>query len=112
MPPAPLLVADCSGPDRSDQSGYHSGIIHGGIVSASSSATIAAGSARRVVVLGSTGSIGTSCLDVTDHLPDRLRVIGLSAHSSWQSLLDQVRRCRPRWAVLTDPEAARQATAN
>ncbi len=78
-------------------------------MSASSSATIAAGSARRVVVLGSTGSIGTSCLDVTDHLPDRLRVIGLSAHSSWQSLLDQVRRCRPRWAVLTDPEAARQA---
>jgi 1-deoxy-D-xylulose-5-phosphate reductoisomerase len=34
---------------------------------------------RNVVVLGSTGSIGTSCLDVVAHLPRRLRVLGLSA---------------------------------
>jgi 1-deoxy-D-xylulose-5-phosphate reductoisomerase len=82
-------------------------------VSASSSATIPESkcepSVRRIAVLGSTGSIGTSCLDVTDHLKDRLRVLGLSAHSSWELLLEQVRRCRPRWAVLTDSEAARQA---
>src|SRR5262245_64309584 len=41
---------------------------------------------RRVVVLGSTGSIGTSTLDVIAHLPDRLQTAGLSAHSRWQEL--------------------------
>jgi 1-deoxy-D-xylulose-5-phosphate reductoisomerase len=58
---------------------------------------------RRVVVLGSTGSIGTNCLDVVEHLPDRLQALGLSAHSGWQKLFEQARRHRPRWVALTDP---------
>jgi 1-deoxy-D-xylulose-5-phosphate reductoisomerase len=62
-----------------------------------------------VVVLGSTGSIGTSCLDVIGSLPDRLTAHGLSAHSSWEPLFEQAARHRPRWVTLTDPEAARQA---
>src|SRR5438874_5440657 len=62
---------------------------------------------RRVVVLGSTGSIGTSCLDVLAHLPDRLSALGLSAHSSWETLFEQARRLRPRWVAVTDPDAAR-----
>ncbi len=68
-------------------------------------------SRRRIVVLGSTGSIGTNCLDVVDHLGDRLEVLGLSAHSSGETLLQQAKRYRPRWVVLTDPEAARQFDA-
>ena len=60
---------------------------------------------RRLVVLGSTGSIGTNCLDVVAHLPDRLRVLGLSAHSSWDALVEQARRHRPRWVTVTDPAA-------
>ncbi|MBN9521233.1 hypothetical protein J0H58_22385 [bacterium] len=35
---------------------------------------------KRVAVLGSTGSIGVSTLDVARHLPDRLRVVGLTAN--------------------------------
>jgi len=66
-------------------------------------------STRRVVVLGSTGSIGLSCLDVVAHLPERLRAVGLSAHTNWETLLDQAGRWRPRWITVTDPEAARQA---
>jgi 1-deoxy-D-xylulose-5-phosphate reductoisomerase len=62
---------------------------------------------RRVVVLGSTGSIGTSCLDVIDHLGDRLQALGLSAHASWEALFEQARRHRPRWVAVTDPGAAR-----
>jgi 1-deoxy-D-xylulose-5-phosphate reductoisomerase len=58
---------------------------------------------RRVVVLGSTGSIGTNCLEVIDALKDRLEAVGLSAHSSWEALFDQARRCRPRWVAVTDP---------
>lgn len=68
-------------------------------------------SRRRIVVLGSTGSIGTNCLDVVDHLGNRLEVLGLSAHSSGEALLEQARRYRPRWIALTDEEAARRFDA-
>jgi 1-deoxy-D-xylulose-5-phosphate reductoisomerase len=61
---------------------------------------------RRVVVLGSTGSIGTSALDVVAHLPDRLQIVGISAHSRLDTLLEQARRFRPRWVALTDPDAS------
>jgi 1-deoxy-D-xylulose-5-phosphate reductoisomerase len=62
-----------------------------------------------VVVLGSTGSIGVNSLDVCAHLPDRLRPVGLSAHSRWPELFEQARRHRPRWVTITDPAAARAA---
>jgi 1-deoxy-D-xylulose-5-phosphate reductoisomerase len=55
-----------------------------------------------VVVLGSTGSIGLNCLDVIAALEDRLQVIGLSAHSSWDTLAEQAERWRPRWITLTN----------
>ncbi len=64
--------------------------------------TATAGSRRRVVVLGSTGSIGTNCLDVIAHLPDRLTAVGLSAHSSWETLFEQAALHRPRWVTITD----------
>jgi 1-deoxy-D-xylulose-5-phosphate reductoisomerase len=64
---------------------------------------------RRVAVLGSTGSIGTSALDVVRHLSDRLELLGLSAHSKWEQLADQCRAFKPRFAVLTDPEAFKRA---
>jgi 1-deoxy-D-xylulose-5-phosphate reductoisomerase len=74
-------------------------------VSASSSATGTA-STRRVVVLGSTGSIGTSCLEVVAGLGGRLEVLGLSAHSHWEALFNQAERWHPRWVTVTDPRAA------
>ena len=45
----------------------------------------------RVVVLGSTGSIGTNCLEVIAGLPERLQVVGLSAHASWEAFLNRRR---------------------
>jgi 1-deoxy-D-xylulose-5-phosphate reductoisomerase len=60
------------------------------------------------VVLGSTGSIGTSCLDVIAFLTDRLEVAGLSAHTSSDALVDQAARFHPRWITVTDLEACRQ----
>jgi 1-deoxy-D-xylulose-5-phosphate reductoisomerase len=59
-----------------------------------------------VVVLGSTGSIGVSCLEVANALPDRLEIVGLSAHSSWEKLFEQARAVRPRWVAICDPESA------
>jgi 1-deoxy-D-xylulose-5-phosphate reductoisomerase len=64
-----------------------------------------------VVVLGSTGSIGTNCLDVIGSLPDRLEVLGLSAHASWEPLFEQAARYRPRWVTVTDAATARQLEA-
>jgi 1-deoxy-D-xylulose-5-phosphate reductoisomerase len=62
--------------------------------------------ARRIVVLGSTGSIGKACLEVAAHLSDRLQIVGLSAHSSWAELVQQAHQHRPRWVALTDTVAA------
>ncbi|MFN4258508.1 MAG: 1-deoxy-D-xylulose-5-phosphate reductoisomerase [Gemmataceae bacterium] len=75
-------------------------------VTASLTNTVNAG--RRVVVLGSTGSVGTSCLDVIAHLPDHLQAIGLSAHQSWETLREQAIRHRPRWITLTNGETAKR----
>lgn len=67
---------------------------------------------RRVVVLGSTGSIGTNCLDVIEHLGDRLEILGLSAHANRDLLLEQAVRHRPRWVTLTDHNGARAFDAS
>jgi 1-deoxy-D-xylulose-5-phosphate reductoisomerase len=57
---------------------------------------------HKIAVLGSTGSIGTSCLDVIEALPGRMNLRGLAARSSWQLLGRQSERFSPRWAVLSD----------
>jgi 1-deoxy-D-xylulose-5-phosphate reductoisomerase len=56
---------------------------------------------RRLVVLGSTGSIGTNTLDVVAALPGRFEVVGLAARSRRAELFDQARRFRPQWVALT-----------
>jgi 1-deoxy-D-xylulose-5-phosphate reductoisomerase len=63
---------------------------------------------RRVVVLGSTGSIGVSSLEVIAELKDRLQPLGLSAHANWRTLFEQAQRWRPRWVTVTDPEVGRR----
>jgi 1-deoxy-D-xylulose-5-phosphate reductoisomerase len=65
-------------------------------------------SKTRVTLLGSTGSIGQSTLEVVDCLPDRFEIVGLSAHTQIDLLVEQARKYRPRWIVCTDP-AQRQA---
>ena len=67
---------------------------------------------RRVVVLGSTGSIGTSCLDVIATLEDRLQPLGLSAHSNWETLFNQAARWHPRWITVTDRSASCSTQSN
>lgn len=62
---------------------------------------------KHVVILGSTGSIGRSTLDVLEHDGGRrLRAAGLAARSSWRELIAQAHAHRPRWIALTDPESA------
>jgi 1-deoxy-D-xylulose-5-phosphate reductoisomerase len=57
---------------------------------------------KRLAVIGSTGSIGKSTLDVVRHLGDRFEVFALTAHRSVEHLLGQVKAFRPKVVVLTD----------
>lgn len=59
-----------------------------------------------MAVLGSTGSIGTSTLDVIAASPGRFAPFLLAAHRSVERLVEQAHACRPRWVVVIDPEAA------
>jgi 1-deoxy-D-xylulose-5-phosphate reductoisomerase len=61
---------------------------------------------KNIVLLGSTGSIGTSTIKVVDDLPDRLRVIGLAAGSNAEMLLNQTLKYRPEAIAITDPAKA------
>ena len=50
---------------------------------------------KNVVLLGSTGSIGTSTIKVADDLPDQIRLVGLAAGNNVDLLLEQTRKHRP-----------------
>ncbi|MFN5046475.1 1-deoxy-D-xylulose-5-phosphate reductoisomerase [Roseateles sp.] len=63
-------------------------------------------SLQKVCVLGSTGSIGTSTLDVLARHPDRYEVFALSAMSRVEELAAQCLQYRPRYAVLPDASLA------
>ncbi len=64
------------------------------------------GARRRVVLLGSTGSIGCSTLKVAADLPDAIELVGLAARSSAELLGEQARLVRPRSVCLVDASSA------
>jgi len=63
---------------------------------------------KRLLILGSTGSIGTQALDVLERSED-LELIGLSAERSWEALVEQARAHRVRRIALVDEDAAARA---
>ncbi len=63
---------------------------------------------RGIAVLGSTGSIGVSTLDVVARHSDRFKVIALAANRNAAALAEQCRRFEPDYAVMADPAAAVQ----
>ena len=60
---------------------------------------------KSIVILGSTGSIGTNTLDIVERFPDQFRVVGLTAGNNDEMLAEQIRRFRPQ-AVAMSTEAA------
>ena len=66
---------------------------------------------QRLVILGSTGSIGTSTLDVVARHPERFEVVGLSAWQRVDVLAEQCRRFRPRVAVVPTEARATELRA-
>ncbi len=63
---------------------------------------------KNVVLLGSTGSIGTSTVKVAQDLPDRIRLVGLAAGNNAELLLRQARQHRPEAISIGNPEKARE----
>lgn len=63
---------------------------------------------KNLTVLGATGSIGRSTLDVVNRHPERFKVFALSAHRRVEELGALCLRFRPRYAVVGSEEGARQ----
>lgn len=67
---------------------------------------------QRLLVLGSTGSVGDSVLDVVARHPESLVVYGLSAHRRIDKLYQQCRQFRPAIAVVSEPQHAIELQAH
>ena len=61
---------------------------------------------RRVVILGSSGSIGESALKVARDVPERMEVVGLAANRSTAKMLAQIAEFQPQEIAMTDATAA------
>jgi 1-deoxy-D-xylulose-5-phosphate reductoisomerase len=66
---------------------------------------------KRLAILGSTGSIGASTLDVARRHPDRFRIVALTADRQVERLFAQIREHRPRLAAMADPGSAARLQA-
>src|SRR6266850_2053852 len=63
---------------------------------------------KNVVLLGSTGSIGTSTVKVAEDLPDRIRLLALGAGNNAELLFEQARRHQPVAISINDPAKAKE----
>ena len=63
---------------------------------------------RQITILGSTGSIGDSTLDVIARHPDRFQAFALTANHNVEKMLSQCRRFQPRYAVMLNEKSAEQ----
>ena len=63
---------------------------------------------KNVVLLGSTGSIGTSTIKVAEDLPDQIRLIGLAAGGNSELLLEQTRRHKPAVISISHPAKVKE----
>jgi len=63
---------------------------------------------QRICILGSTGSVGVSTLDVLARHPERFEVVALTAHSRVDDLFAQCLQWRPRFAAVPDASQARE----
>ena len=66
---------------------------------------------QHITILGATGSIGVSTLDVVARHPERYRVFALTANGNVERLAEQVQATRPRYAVMRDEASAERLRA-
>jgi 1-deoxy-D-xylulose-5-phosphate reductoisomerase len=66
---------------------------------------------KRIVILGSTGSIGTNTLDIISKFPEKFRAVGLTACNNVDKLEEQVRTFSPAVVAMAEPAAAERLRA-
>lgn len=66
---------------------------------------------KRIAILGSTGSIGASTLDIVRRFPGRFCASGLSTHSNVDILFDQIKEFRPEFVCVKDSAKAKTLTS-
>lgn len=66
---------------------------------------------RQVAILGATGSIGQSTLDVIARHPDQFAVFAMTANRNHQKMQQLCRQFEPRYVVLSDPDSAERLSA-
>ena len=63
---------------------------------------------KRMTLLGATGSIGCSTVDVMLRHPDKFSAFAMVGHRNWEKMVEISERLKPEWVVMTDPDAAVQ----
>src|SRR5258708_26283656 len=63
---------------------------------------------KGISILGSTGSVGVTTLDVVSRFPERYRVVAMAAGKNIDLLADQTRRFKPELVSVATPELARE----
>lgn len=61
---------------------------------------------KRVVILGSTGSVGTQALDIIRQHRDKFKIVGLTTHQNIEKLQEQILEFKPEVVCITDREKA------
>ena len=61
---------------------------------------------KKIIVLGSTGSVGTQTLSIVDKNPQKIKVVGLAANSNLELLLKQIKKYRPKAVAIPNKELA------
>ena len=59
---------------------------------------------KKIVILGSTGSIGTQTIDVIASNPDKFELFGITAHSNSELLINQAKKYKPNFVIVTKDE--------
>lgn len=65
---------------------------------------------KQVVILGSTGSVGTKALQIVEKNPNLFKVMGLCTNTNIKKLAEQVMQFKPRYVAIVDENARREFT--
>jgi 1-deoxy-D-xylulose-5-phosphate reductoisomerase len=63
---------------------------------------------QKVLVFGSTGSVGRNSLEVIEKAKDKFKVVGLCSNSNTKEIIKQIRKFRPKYVCLKDKNSANQ----
>ncbi|HID32522.1 MAG TPA: 1-deoxy-D-xylulose-5-phosphate reductoisomerase [bacterium (Candidatus Stahlbacteria)] len=66
---------------------------------------------KKILLIGSTGSIGQATIEVVKHLPQELKLVAICARSYSETLLNQIKELEPVYTIVTDPTGQKRLQA-